>query len=53
MSKLKKLIVECPVYGHDEYLINTEVAIHVQEATIERILKYHSDEAIIDFIDIC
>jgi hypothetical protein len=53
MSKLGKLIVDCPKYGHDEYLINTEVAIHVQEANIERILKYHSDEAIIDFIEIC
>tara|TARA_R100000951_G_scaffold90821_2_gene79132 strand:- start:7 stop:168 length:162 start_codon:yes stop_codon:yes gene_type:complete len=53
MSTLGKLIVDCPKYGHDEYLINTEVAIHVQEATIERILKYHSDEAIIDFIEIC
>jgi len=53
MSKLGKLIVNCPVYGREEYLINTEVAIHVQEATIERILKYHPDEAVIDFKEIC
>ncbi len=53
MSKLGKLIVDCPNYGHEEYLINTEVAIHVQEDTIARILKYHSDEAVIDFIEIC
>jgi len=25
----------------------------VQEATIDRILKYHPDEAVIDFIEIC
>jgi len=25
----------------------------VQEATIDRILKYHPDEAIIDFKEIC
>lgn len=53
MSKLGKLIVDCPVYGHEEYLINTDVAIHVQEATIDRLLKYHPDEAVIDFIEIC
>lgn len=53
MSKLGKLIIDCPKYGHDEYLINTEVAIHVQEADVTRILKYFSDEAIIDFEEIC
>ena len=53
MSKLSKLIIDCPVYGHDEYLINTEVAIHVQENDISRILKYFSNEAIIDFVKIC
>lgn len=53
MSKLAKLIIDCPKYGHDEYLINTEVAIHVQEADVTRILKYFSNEAIIDFEEIC
>ncbi len=53
MSKLGKLIIDCPKYGHDEYLINTEVAIHVQEADVTRILKYFSDEAIIDFKKVC
>jgi hypothetical protein len=40
MSILAKLIVDCPKYGHDEFLINTQV-------------KYFSDEAIIDFEEIC
>jgi hypothetical protein len=53
MSKLGKLIVDCPIYGHEEYIINTAVAEHVQDATIKRILKYHPSEAIIDFKEIC
>ena len=53
MSILGKLIVDCPKYGHDEYMVNTEVDDHVQDATIARILKYYSDEAIIDFEEIC
>jgi len=53
MSKLGKLIVDCPIYGHEEYIINTAVAEHVQDATIKRILKYHPSEAIIDFEEIC
>ena len=53
MSKLGKLIVDCPRYGRDEYIINTEVDDHVQDADINRILKYYSDEAIIDFEEIC
>ena len=53
MSKLGKLIVNCPVYGREEYLINTEVAIHVQESAINNILKYFSDQAIIDIEEIC
>ena len=32
MSKLGKLIVDCPKYGRDEYVINTEVDDHVQDA---------------------
>ena len=39
MSILSKLIIDCPKYGHEEFLINTEVAIHVQEANVTRILK--------------
>lgn len=53
MSVLSKLIVNCPKYGHEEFLINTEVAIHVQEYTINNILKYFSDQAIIDIEEIC
>ena len=53
MSVLGKLIVDCPKYGRDEFLINTEVAIHVQEAAVANILKYFSDEAVIDFEEIC
>jgi len=53
MSKLGKLIVDCPFYGREEYFINTSVDEHVQDAAIERILKYHSNEAIIDFEKIC
>lgn len=53
MSKLGKLIVDCPFYGREEYFINTAVSEHVQEAIIGRILKYHHDEAVIDFKEIC
>lgn len=53
MSILSKMIIDCPKYGHDEFLINTQVAIHVQEDTINRILKNFSSEAIIDFEEIC
>tara|TARA_E500000178_G_C16477545_1_gene511562 strand:+ start:38 stop:199 length:162 start_codon:yes stop_codon:yes gene_type:complete len=53
MSVLGKLIVDCPKYGHDEFLINTQVAIHVQESAVTNILKYFSDEAVIDFEEIC
>ena len=53
MSKLAKLIINCPKYGRDEYIINTEVDDHVQDANVNRILKYYSNEAIIDFEEIC
>jgi len=53
MSVLSKLIVDCPKHGHEEFLINTEVAIHVQEYTINNILKYFSDQATIDIEEIC
>jgi len=53
MSVLAKLIVDCPKYGHEEFLINTQVADHVQDAAVANILKYFSDEAIIDFEEIC
>ena len=53
MSVLSKLIVDCPRRGREEFLINTEVGIHVQESTINNILKYFSDQAIIDIEEIC
>lgn len=42
------LIIDCPKWGHEEYLINTDTALHVQESAINGILKYFSPEAIID-----
>lgn len=33
----------------DHYPINDEVADHVQEDTVENILKYYSPDAIVDF----
>ena len=53
MSVLSKLIVDCPKYGREEFLINTEVAIHVQEKTCQDILKYFPDDVEIDFEKIC
>ena len=53
MSVLGKLIVNCPRYGKDEYIVNTEVAEHVLDADIKRILKFYSDEVVIDFEEIC
>ena len=50
---LAKLIINCPKYGLDEYIINTQVADHVQDEAVNRILKYYSAEAIIDFEKIC
>ena len=50
---LAKLIINCPKYGPNEYIINTQVAEHVQDDTVNRILKYYSDEATIDFEKIC
>ena len=50
---LAKLIVNCPKYGLNEYIINTQVADHVQDDNVNRILKYYSDEAVIDFEKIC
>ena len=50
---LAKLIINCPKYGHEEFVINTQVADHVQDDTVAGILKYFSDEAIIDFKEIC
>lgn len=53
MSVLGKLIVNCPYYGKDEFIVNTEVAPHVLDADINRILKFYSNEAVIDFEEIC
>jgi hypothetical protein len=53
MSILGRLIVDCPKYGHNEFLINTQVADHIQDTAVAGILKYFSNEAIIDFEEIC
>ena len=47
------VIIDCPKYGHIECIINTEVADHVQDEAVNKILKYYSNEAIIDFEEIC
>lgn len=49
---MSTLIIDCPKWGHEEYLINTEVPLHVQEAAINGILKYFSPEAAIDIVKI-
>ena len=50
---LAKLIINCPKYGPDEYIINTQVANHIQDDAVARILKYYSNEATVDFEKIC
>ena len=50
---MSKLIVNCPKYGLEEFLINTVVPLHVQESAINNILKYFSPEATIDIKKIC
>ena len=50
---LAKLIINCPKYGLDEYIINTQVADHIQDDAVARILKYYSNEATVDFEKIC
>lgn len=45
---MSNLIIDCPVNGYNEYLINTIVPLHVQESAINNILKYFSPEATID-----
>jgi hypothetical protein len=49
---MSTLIINCPRWGYEEYLINTKVPLHVQEAAINGILKYFSSEAVIDIIKI-
>jgi hypothetical protein len=50
---MSELIIDCPVYGHEKYLINTVVPLHVQEKAINDILKYFSPEATIDIKKVC
>ena len=50
---LAKLIINCPKYGPDEYIINTQVADHIQDDAVAHILKYYSNEATVDFEKIC
>lgn len=47
-----KLIINCPVYGRKEYLINTQVADNVVDKACEDILKHYHPEAVIDFIQL-
>lgn len=49
---MSTLIIDCPKWGHKEYLINTQVPLHVQESAINGILKYFSHEAVIDIVKI-
>jgi hypothetical protein len=49
---MNKLIIDCPINGHKEYLIQDRVAIHVQEKAIQDILKYFHPEAGIDIINL-
>jgi len=37
---MNELIINDPKWGKQVYKLNNRVAIHVQEAAIERILKY-------------
>ena len=52
MSKLEYLIVK-----HNgktiKYMINTQVAPHVQDAAVENILKYYPQDVELDFEIIC
>ena len=49
---MDELIINCPRYGNRKYLINSRVAIHVQEKAINDILKYFHPGAIIDITTI-
>jgi hypothetical protein len=49
---MNKLIIDCPVNGHKEYLIQDKVAIHVQEKAINDLLKYFHPESVIDIINL-
>ena len=47
---MSELIIDCPVYGHEKYLINTVVPLYVQEKAINDIF---SPEATIDIKKVC
>jgi hypothetical protein len=49
---MNKLIIDCPVNGHKEYLIQDQVAIHVQEKAINDILKAFHPESVIDIVNL-
>ncbi len=52
MSKLEYLIVKHK--GKTiKYMINTQVAPHVQDETVENILKYYPPDVELDFEVIC
>lgn len=52
MSVLEYMIINDKGTIH-KYMINTQVAIHVQEQTCQNILKYFPDDVEIDFEKIC
>ena len=52
MSVLEYMIINDKGKIH-KYMINTQVAIHVQEQTCQNILKHFPDDVEIDFEKIC
>ncbi len=52
MSVLEYMVINDKGTIH-KYMINTQVAIHVQEKTCQDILKYFPDDAEINFEKIC
>tara|TARA_B100000035_G_scaffold102838_1_gene87256 strand:+ start:225 stop:383 length:159 start_codon:yes stop_codon:yes gene_type:complete len=52
MSVLEYMIINDKGKIH-KYMINTQVAIHVQEQACQDILKYFPDDVEIDFEEIC
>ena len=47
-----KLIIDCPRFGHKEYLINTQTSDKVVDKTCNDILAWFTPQAAIDFIEL-
>ena len=53
MSVLENMIIIESTGKQTKYLINTQVAPHVQDKTVADILKYYPDNIEIEFEKVC